>query len=310
MTTAVPLDPRFPIYIPSKGRARISITPGVLDSMRLPYRIIVEASQFEEYAEVHGEGKLLVLPQEFIDDFDPLDDLGSTKPKGSGPARNFAWAHSIEQGAAWHWVMDDNIQLFAYRKRNRRIPAGDGLFFRAMEDFVLRYRNVAEAGPRYWMFAPSREPTAAPYTLNTRIFSCNLIRNDVAVRWRGRWNEDLDLAIQMLKAGWCTIEFATFLQYKTTTQTLAGGNTEAYRSSGTLVKSQMPVRVHPDVVRLARRYGRWHHVADFKKFAGLSLIRRDDAEELDAANYRTRIIPRDALRCESVETGTDQEVTR
>jgi len=44
-----------------------------------------------------------------------------------------------------------------------------------------------------------------------------LIRNDVPYRWRGRYNEDTDLSLRMLKDRWCTIQFNAFLQGKAAT---------------------------------------------------------------------------------------------
>ena len=117
-----------------------------------------------------------------------------------------------------------------------------------------------------------------PFTVNTRIYSCNLIRNDVPFRWRGRYNEDTDLSLQMLKAGWCTVQFNVFLQEKTNTQVLKGGNTDAfYAKEGTVPKSQMQVKLHPDVSKLTWRYGRWHHHVNYNKFKRENrLILRDD----------------------------------
>jgi hypothetical protein len=143
-----------------------------------------------------------------------------------------------------------------------------------MEDFVLRYENIGMAGPDYWMFTPSRSKLP-PYLINTRIYSCNLIRNDLPYRWRGRYNEDTDLSLRMLKDGWATVQFYAFLQYKLTTQTLKGGNTEAfYAEEGTLPKSKMLVKMHPDVTKLVWKFGRWHHYVDYKPFKNLGLIRK------------------------------------
>lgn len=290
---ATPTRPRFPVYIPSKSRAKIATTPHVLDELGVPFRLVVEDSQHDEYAAQFGEHRLLVLPDRYRVAYDTcIPDFDETKSKGSGPARNFIWEHSIEEGHAWHWTMDDNIQLFARLHRNERVPVGDGMIFAAMEEFVLRYRNVAMAGPDYWMFAPSRS-AARPFTLNTRIFSCNLIRNDLPLRWRARYNEDLDLSLRVLKAGWCTVLFKAFLQYKTTTQVMPGGNTEAfYAEEGTSPKSEMIVRLHPDVCRLAYRFGRAHHVADFSPWKDRRLVRRDDAPPPDPDRYRMKRVPR------------------
>lgn len=172
--------------------------------------------------------------------------------------------------------MDDNIALFARLHQNQRIPVGDGTIFAAMEDFVLRYENVGMAGPQYWMFAPSRAPLP-PYVTGTRIYSCNLIRNDLPYRWRGRYNEDTDLSLRMLKDAWNTVQFNAFLQYKVPTQTIAGGNTEAfYAKEGTKPKSEMLVKMHPDVSRLVWKFGRWHHHVDYSSFKTLPLKKRAD----------------------------------
>lgn len=249
-----------------------------LDVLGVPFYVIVEKQQFDDYAAVIDPAKLLVLPSEYQRDYDACDKLGDSKSKGPGPARNFAWDHSIGLGAAWHWVADDNISGFYRLFKNLKTPCGTGAIFYAMEEFALRYRNVAMAGPNYFMFA-SRKSKMPPLVFNTRIYSCNLIRNDTPFRWRGRYNEDTDLSLRMLKAGWCTVQFNAFLQYKITTQTLRGGNTdEFYAKEGTLPKSQMLVDLHPDVAQLAYRFGRVHHRVDYSGFKRNKLIRRDDIE--------------------------------
>jgi hypothetical protein len=272
------LNPTHPVYIPSKSRAAFAMTPRVLDRLGVPYRLIVEPQQLAEYREHFPNEKLLVLDPCYQETYDTFDDLGRSKSLGPGPARNFAWDHAVSEGAAWHWVMDDNIRHFSRLYRNQRIPVADGTIFHAMDDFAGRYTNVAMVGPHYRWFAPSRAKWP-PFKLNRRIYSCNLIRNDTPFCWRGRYNEDTDLSLRMLKAGWVTVQFYAFLQEKATTQTCRGGNSEAfYDHEGTLAKSQMLVRMHPDVARLTRRYNRWHHYVDYRPFEGNQLVRRPDYE--------------------------------
>lgn len=274
------MNPQFPLYIPSKGRHESRLTARTLEAMRVPYSIVVEEHERDLYANAIDPrfGTVVVLDPQYQRDYDACDDLGMTKSKGPGPARNFIWDHSIAAGHAWHWVMDDNIKFFFRFNRNMKIPATSGSVFRAMEDFCLRYSNVGMAGPNYFMFA-SRKSKAPPFVLNTRIYSCNLIRNDAPFRWRGRYNEDTDLSLRMLKAGWVTVQFNAFLQGKTTTQVLKGGNTDAfYAKDGTLPKSKMQVDLHPDVSRLVWKFGRWHHHVDYSPFKSLRLVRRPDVE--------------------------------
>ena len=96
---------------------------------------------------------------------------------------------------------------------------------------TLRYKNVAMAGPQYKFFAPDRQKLP-PFVRNTRIYSCNLIRNDLPFRWRGRHNEDTIKSLDVLKAGWCTILFNAFLQDKAPTLTIKGGNNTEKSSRG------------------------------------------------------------------------------
>lgn len=287
------MNPQFPIYIPSKGRAESRITVQHLDVMRVPYFVIVEEQEFTEYAAVIDRAKLLVLDRSYQDRYETFDDLGDSKSKGPGPARNFAWDHAIDSDAEWHWVIDDNVKGFFRLNNNLKVPVADGTVFRCMEDFVARYKNVAMAGPNYFMFA-SRKTAMLPFALNTRIYSCNLIRNDVPFRWRCRYNEDTDLSLQILKAGWCTVLFNAFLQYKLPTQTIKGGNTDAfYAIEGTLPKSRMIVKAHPDVAKLAWRFSRWHHYVDYRPFRKNKLLRRADLDIAGGTNnYGMHIVPR------------------
>jgi hypothetical protein len=260
------VNPQFPLYIPSKGRADSRLTMRALDAMQVPYSVIVEAQEYDAYAAVIDARKLLVLDPQFQADYDPCDELGATKSKGPGPARNFAWAHALAHGHAWHWVMDDNIRRFQRLNRNYKITVTDGTIFRCMEDFCLRYANLGMAGPAYDFFT-KRKVKLHPVIMNTRIYSCNLIRNDLPFRWRGRYNEDTDLSLRILKSGWCTVEFNAFLQQKAMTQTVKGGcDAEFYAREGTKPKSEMQVKLHPDVSQLVWKFGRWHHTVDYRRF--------------------------------------------
>ena len=280
------MGPRFPIYIVSKGRHESRLTVKTLEEMQVPYFVVVEEQELEAYAAVVDRARLLILDASHQHAYDTCDDLGDSKSKGPGPARNFAWDHAAASGAAWHWVMDDNIRYFYRLTHNQKVPVADGVVFRCMEDFCLRYTNVAMAGPNYekFVYRKKKEP---PLIMNTRIYSCNLIRNDMPFRWRGRYNEDTDLSLRMLKAGWCTVQFNAFLQGKIATQTVKGGNTkEFYEHEGTLPKSRMQVALHPDVSRLVFRFGRWHHHVNYRSFKANKLVRKPEVELPEGAdNY-------------------------
>ena len=222
------MNPRFPLYIPSKGRWESRLTSKALELMGVPYHIVVEEQEYDNYASVISKDKILVLDKKYQREYDTCDNLGDSKSKGPGPARNFIWDYSIKNGNSWHCVMDDNIRGFQRWNHSQKTKADNGDIFYWMEEFVLRYKNIGMAGPNYSMFLPARSNDYLPFHLNTRIYSCNLIRNDIPFRWRGRYNEDTILSLDILKAGWCTIIFNAFLQEKMRTQTLKGGNTKEF----------------------------------------------------------------------------------
>lgn len=265
---------RYPIYIPSKGRWKNHLTCDTLDSMRVSYTVVIEESEYKQYAAAIGKKRLLVLPKKYQEQYDTCDDLGLTKSVGPGAARNFIWEHSLQRNAKWHWVIDDNIRHFYKLNRNQKVIVYGDSIFRCMESFCLRYTNIAMAGPSYAFCVP-RKYKRPPFTLNTRIYSCNLIRNDVPFRWRGRYNEDTILSLDMLKAHWCTVQFNAFLQGKVATQTMKGGNTkEFYEKEGTLLKSQLLARVHSDVAKVVWKFHRMHHHVDYRPFQKTRLIRK------------------------------------
>lgn len=250
------MNPRFPVYIISKGRWQRRQTSRTLDAMGVPYKICVEPKEYDKYAEVIDPAKIIKLPEDF-----------SERGEGGIPVRNWVWEDSISKGFPWHWILDDNIESVERFYNNLKIKCETGSPFYAIEDFVLRYENIAQAGMNYALFCPASE-ARAPLLFNTRVYSCILIRNDIPFRWRGRYNEDTDLSLRALKAGWCTVLFNAFLIGKRATMTQGGGNTNTIYNTGDnrLAFAQSLANQHPDVARVTRKFGRWHHHVNYAPF--------------------------------------------
>lgn len=255
------MNPKYPIYIISKGRWESRLTSKALEKMNVPYRMIIEESEYKQYASVIGDKKLIVLPYD-------------NPEKCSIPARNYVFEHSIAEGHKRHWIFDDNIQAFCRLNRNRKIRVTSGAMLRAAEDFVDRYENVGMSGLNYRFFAPEREKMD-PYRLNTRIYSCILLDNSIPHRWRGKYNEDTDLSIRILKDGLCTILFNAFLCDKIGTLKMSGGNEQIYdESNDRKIFAESLQKQHPDIVEVVRRYGRFHHEVDYSGFEKNLLIKK------------------------------------
>jgi hypothetical protein len=259
---------KFPIYIISKGRWERRQTVKTLEFIGAEYKIVVEPSEYDMYSSVIEPSKILVLPSNF-------SEMG----QGSIPVRNWVWNHSVENGHEWHWILDDNIESIERFNRNKKVKCKTVAPFCAIEDFVLRYKNIAQAGMNYALFCPAIE-ARPPLIFNTRIYSCILIRNDVPHKWRGRYNEDTDLSLRILKDGYCTVLFNAFLIGKRATMTQGGGNTDTIYNTGDkrLAFAKSLQEQHPDVVRVTWKFNRWHHHVNYKPFKKNKLIIKSDVK--------------------------------
>lgn len=265
------VSPLYPVYVISKGRWESRMTVKALEEMGVPYSIAIEPQEYDEYASVVDSSKILKLP---------FSNLG----QGSIPARNWVWEHAVSAGAKRHWILDDNIDKFDRLNHNYKTPVVSGAIFKAAEDFVDRYENVALAGFQYDYFVPSKS-VVPPFALNTRIYSCILIKNDIPYRWRGKYNEDADLSLRVLKGGWCTVLFYTFLQEKTPTMQMKGGNMdELYQGDGRKQMAESLVEQHPDLVTVVWKWGRWQHHVDYRGFRHNKLVRKPGVVEVEGVN--------------------------
>lgn len=287
------MNPNYPLHIPSKGRYEKRLTSDYLSLMKVHHYLVIEDQEYKKYKLYTKDNhfvKLVILDKKYQKDYNACCKLLPNESRGSGPARNFIWDYSISNGWDWHWIMDDNISCFMRLYKNKRLYVSDGTIFKCMEDFTLRYSNVVMSGPNYVMFANERS-NLPPFVKNTRLFSCNFIKNDIPFRWRCRYNEDADLSIRILKSGYATIQFNAFLQQKMSTQKMKGGNTDEIYSKGTLSKSKMLARLHPDCTKVVWKFGRWHHYTDFKKFKKNKLkIKDKNSNKIGFNNYGMKLV--------------------
>jgi len=261
---------KYPVYIISKGRWESNVTARNLEKIGVRYKLVVEPQEFSSYYEAvkpwMRSGELVKLPKENY---------------GGGcsiPARNWVWETSRREGHHRHWILDDNISGFFCLNHNMKPKVTDWNPFLPVEQFTDHYPNIGISGMNYEFFT-QRRAAMAPYYLNTRVYSCLLIRNDLPFRWRGRYNEDTDLCIRVLKAGFPTVLFNYVQAKKVTTMTMKGGNTESLynleKEDGRLKMAESLKAQHPEIVTITRKWGRWQHHVDYKPFRKLKLLHPD-----------------------------------
>jgi hypothetical protein len=267
---------KYPIYVISKGRWEKRLTQRYLEWSGLDYLIVVEPSEYEEYSKVIPHHKILVCPEDF-----------SKRGEGGIPVRNFVWRHSIDLGAKRHWILDDNIVSYKRCNDSERTLVKGGVAFRAVEDFVDRFTDVKMSGHNYTMFAITSNTKLKPVVYNSRCYSSILLSNDLITDglieegWRGRYNEDTDLSLRILKAGFPTALINSFAAEKLKTLTQKGGNTDTIYAvkDALLLKAQSLQEQHPDCAEITERFGRTHHYVNYKQFKKMKPTYKDGVKE-------------------------------
>jgi len=255
------MNPKYPVFIPSKGRWESRLTSKMFESMGVPYHIVVEAQEYDSYSQVIDSSKIIVLP--FSD-------------RGLVETRNWIWDQALESGTPYFWTFDDNIREFYRLNKNIKSRVYTGAPLCVAEDFVARYENIAISGFQYEMFVP-RKKKWNPFALNTRVYSNMLIKTDIPYRNRDFYNDDTDLCLRVLKDGWCTVLFNAFMVKKEPTMKIRGGMTPHYQGDGRLKMALSLQRQHPDVTKVTRKWGRWQHQVDYRPFKQNKLILKDNA---------------------------------
>ncbi len=287
ITKGKSVNPQYPVYIISKGRWEQRLTQQLLEKSNIPYKIVVEPSEYDKYAEVIDEKNIIKAPEDF-------SKLG----KGSVPVRNYVWDHAVKSGASHHWVLDDNIREFNFYNNNLRVKINNGIPLRATEDYVKKFNNVYLSGLQYSMFVPDRS-IHYPYVYNTRIFSCILINhkldNILDERWRGKYNEDVDLSLRVLLKGLGTILNQQFLISKEATLRNKGGNTDSIYGGKNdynkiKEKAEAIIKEYPTIAKLSNKYNRGiHHTLNLNQFIDNDLG-YEERKEKYKKNYNYKIV--------------------
>ena len=256
--------PIYPVYIISKGRSKTCLTADFMLRDGVDFKLVVEPQEYEDYAAVYPAEILIKTP---------FSNLGL----GGIPVRNFVWEHAKASGAFRHWIFDDNIRGTGYWWKGRRTRVNANFAISQVEEFVDRYENIAIAGMNYDTFVFS---STAPFMRNVHVYSNLLIRTDLDIRWRGRYNEDTDLCLQALTGGWATVLFNAFMIYKMQTMKMKGGNTDQlYQGDGRLEMARSLERAWPHVVETKRKWKRpQHHIKKSWRQFDTPLVRRKDID--------------------------------
>jgi hypothetical protein len=237
---------RYPIFIPSKGRAQRLLTARCLDRDGVPYKVVVEPSQAEAYAATVGWNRLEILPE---------------NNRGLVYSRNWITDHARSLYVERHWQIDDDILYFVCWRRGTEIQCRADYALAASEDFADRYENVGLLSLNSCFFVrPSIQyQKVPPFYLNHRCYTIILFLNSLPYRWRPPNNEDADMTLQVLAGGWCTVLLNALAMKTLTTMKHKGGQTESFKAGARLAMVRALERRWPGVVTVGRRFGHPQH---------------------------------------------------
>lgn len=275
-TTSGDCDNQYPIYIPTYKRHDTCYTAISLEKLGIKsYHLVIRntVEEITNYTNAIEKFKLshaILLP---IDN----DFYKGQEEQGNGYSiipRNFAYQHAINNHYTHHWVIDDNIKGFYMKNNNTVLPFENTcypLFF--IEEYMKQYSSLSQCAIQYKHLGFSSSDRNA-IILNSRCYSCILLKHINGYRWRGKYNEDTDLSLRLLKDGYATMTFQNILCDKQSTSSVRGGNTDAFHKSETGYndKAESLVAQHPDVTKKVIKYGRIHHQVDYTSFKNNDLL--------------------------------------
>jgi len=230
-------EPIYPIYVITYGRYKERPhTSKCLCDMKQKHYLVCEKKEYDKYLKYVNTYTTILVMSDKYDDI-KYGKNGEEPVMSSTCVRNFVWEHSRNNGDRRHWILDDNIKRFCRWNKMNLFTCVSPMCFRSCEIMTDRLKDCLMSGLSYKSMCPQSDTNHTPVIFNTHVYSCILLSNEKHEEcyWRGRYNEDADLSIRILKTGRPTIKLNTFLCDKLTTGSCKGGNEEIY--SNGLVKS-------------------------------------------------------------------------
>jgi len=166
-------------------------------------------------------------------------------------------------------LFDDNIRGICKWEKGKKKDIND---YKISLNFVEKYadkKQINICGFEYRYF--STKPPKKAFKHNCHVYSAMLIKNNMSYRWRLKYNEDVDLCLQILTNGGTTASCIYYLTNKTSTvsKQKGGNQDELYKGNDPkkkLLKAKMLEKVWPQYVKTVIRFNRYHHFVDWKQF--------------------------------------------
>jgi hypothetical protein len=214
--------PKNPLYIVSYGRFKnYFYTVKNLEEMELKYWLCIQKKQEQDYLDMLRDNNFKYCSGLL---------LSENTTEGSTKQRNYCIKHAINKGYKKCWILDDNIRGWYYFNENFKHKITNGFAFKVLEDFMNNIKEPVAIMSHCYTFDIRGNDLTTPFIVNSKNYSSLLLDlellNKYNIKFRLKYNEDVDLTLQALTHKLYTIGINFITADKAPTKSCKGGNTD------------------------------------------------------------------------------------
>jgi hypothetical protein len=218
---------KYPIYVVSFGRyEQCFYTISNLEKMKLNYYICIQKKEEKEYNKMLKENN-------FVKCLGLVISVNTTQ--GGYKQRQKCITDATNKGFSKCWILDDNINGWVYNN-NGSHKITNGLCFSLLEDFMDNIKEPVGILSHNYTFDIRINQLMPPFNVNKKNYSSLLLNIDLLnknnIKWRLKYNEDVDLTLQCLSKKIYTVGTNFFSCNKLPTLSCKGGNTTSIYDQG------------------------------------------------------------------------------
>jgi len=254
-------DKKFAVFILSNGRPDNVITYRSLRSHGYTGKIYIivddEDKTLNQYKERFKNEVIVFSKKEYENKFDIMDNFKGNKVIVY--ARNACYDIARKLRLDYFFEYEDDYTSFQYRflsgtsLRGKKIETLDKVFnalINCLDETKANTIAFCQGGDFIGGASSFNQNTLKRKAMNSFVFKVNKDKKDDIV-FIGRMNDDVNTYLTLGKIGKLFFQISDISIVQLQTQSNSGGNTEAYKSFGTYVKSFYSVMTAPSCCKIS-----------------------------------------------------------
>lgn len=254
-------DKKFAVFILSNGRPDNVITYRSLRSHGYTGKIYIivddEDKTLNQYKERFKDEVIVFSKNEYENKFDIMDNFKGNKVIVY--ARNACYDIARKLRLDYFFEYEDDYTSFQYRflsgtsLRGKKIETLDKVFntlINCLDETKANTIAFCQGGDFIGGASSFNQNTLKRKAMNSFVFKVNKDKKDDIV-FIGRMNDDVNTYLTLGKIGKLFFQISDISIVQLQTQSNSGGNTEAYKSFGTYVKSFYSVMTAPSCCKIS-----------------------------------------------------------